>query len=171
MAEESTSETPPEQSIAHPKCFSKFELQSYMEPIFEGGWDGLTGSSSLPLPPKRVVKESDPCVGTWNQDLTPKSLKRTSEGEIKPLSPNAGIDPAIGDIYEACGIICANQDAVEARQVSDYNKSYARKITRHEIIKWMKAGTNGEIVAKEEEDQLSGFLGMELFLQWPRAIF
>ncbi|EXM32983.1 hypothetical protein FOTG_03129 [Fusarium oxysporum f. sp. vasinfectum 25433] len=58
-----------------------------MEPIFEGGWDGLTGSSSLPLPPKRVAKESDPCVGTWNQDLTPKSLKRTSEGEIKPLSP------------------------------------------------------------------------------------
>ena len=26
MAEESTSETPPGQSIAHPKCFSKFEL-------------------------------------------------------------------------------------------------------------------------------------------------
>ncbi|ENH62391.1 hypothetical protein FOC1_g10012624 [Fusarium oxysporum f. sp. cubense race 1] len=95
---------------------------------------------------------------------------RDSQSKLSSLK-NAGIDPAIGDIYEACGIICANQDAVEARQVSDYNKSYARKITRHEIIKWMKAGANGEIVAKEEEDQLSGFLGMELFLQWPRAIF
>jgi hypothetical protein len=38
-----------------------------------------------------------------------------------------------------------------------------REITRQKIIKWKNTGTNGEMVAKEEEDQLTGFLEMDLF--------
>jgi hypothetical protein len=69
-----------------PILTDKIESKFY-EAIFEDGWDGLTESSSLPLSPKRVAKEVGPCVGVWNQDLIPKSLKRTSDGEMKPPSP------------------------------------------------------------------------------------